>query len=348
MARSSILYQMTLSLIILAFSSISLGEMTSDSCSVDPVAERVFTKLTVEFEKADVPGRFQIQSEIIQDLDALAESVFNRFLHKAPNVSVWTKNIQSCLSRFPSLNNKLVYSLNKKIANWLFTKMRNSHSEKMRALAGIFNSGSRNLKFNTFSWLQQNEFFQEKGGYQFFQNWIFLDLERVSPEELLFVFVHELAHELDSTLKSNLDIFNDYKVAEIIYSTQNLTPANLDRIDHWLQASLQIHFLAEWRAWLFTYEIYRDIINLDHIQPVDWLEKKIPHVSNLPAELLASTVFNYLDKKFYDPTNEYPFDIPILKERLLFLRENLRKSHNPLQQDPCLANLTERTCPSEN
>jgi hypothetical protein len=144
-----------------------------------------------------------------------------------------------------------------------------------------------------------------------------------------------------------LDIFNNYKVTEIIYSTQNLTPANLDRIDHWLQASLQIHFLAEWRAWLFTYEIYRDLINLDHIPPVDWLEKKIPDVAKLPAELLTSKVFNFLDKKFYDPTNEYPFDIPILKERLLSLRETLRNSQTLPQQDPCLANLTQNTCPSE-
>jgi len=165
---------------------------------------------------------------------------------------------------------------------------------------------------------------------------IFMDLETVESKEWLILFVHEVAHSLDSELLDALPIYNDEAYIKELsaYGKANGTLSNLPlqdrkRLDNWLLAGLNRGFLAEYRAWLLTLVIYEEGLRDGTFSPSPWLEQL--KNSKSKNDNMRTHILRYLSPSWTDPTEEI-FEHP-------FIQEALRNLRRKLNADPSLVKL---------
>lgn len=156
---------------------------------------------------------------------------------------------------------------------------------------------------------------------------IYADFSKIPPNEWLLIFIHELAHNLDKTLVQSAELYKDQTVPRELnrlsamglkYSeVSTLTQAS---IQSYLFAGLNCGFLAEWRAWVFTIQYYREGLKLGVWQKIEWMENIIEQKPpGLSDEMF---MLHYLNKSFTDPSEEI-FRLPLTQEALRQLRKNI-------------------------
>lgn len=135
---------------------------------------------------------------------------------------------------------------------------------------------------------------------------IFMDINQMTSNDWLIVFIHEVAHSLDSELVDSLEQYNDFNyIDELIRlgakntSFSELNDSERQKLDSWLMAGLNRGFLSEYRAWLLTYLIYEEGIKDGTLTEVNWLQAL---KQNKPVEMKTTYyILRYLSPSWKDP-----------------------------------------------
>lgn len=161
---------------------------------------------------------------------------------------------------------------------------------------------------------------------------IFIDTENIEGSEWLLLFVHEVAHSLDSEMFDSLSVFNDAKtlrqIEKISQTKRELSIEESALLEKWLSAGLDLGFTAEYRAWLLTYLVYEEGIEDATINQSDWLEEiRQKRPANIP---LNTYIYRTLSPSWRDPS-ERLFSSPVVKEALTTLRKEFYNDPNKVK-----------------
>lgn len=177
---------------------------------------------------------------------------------------------------------------------------------------------------------------QRKASFHRITRSIFMDIDQMSANEWLVLFIHEVAHTLDSELIEAIAIYNNKDTFDrwTEFGNKNISLNQLDAdtrtlLDQWLTAGLNRGFLSEYRAWLMTYLVYEEALKDGLIKPDPWLEdlKK-----NKPQGLDIQTyIFRHLSSSWIDPS-DYIF-------KHTFIQQALKELRIKLYNDPHLIKL---------
>lgn len=174
---------------------------------------------------------------------------------------------------------------------------------------------------------------EKKGGFHRGQKSIYMNFLKMDPNEWFIIFIHEHIHALDKILVDSLAVYGDENLTQTLqnYKKQNLSFSKWDhsikgKLSHWLIAGLNRGFLAEYRAWTVTFELYIEARTNNKIQPIFWLDDILKYKK--PDESSASFSLRFLSPNWSDPKEEL-FSYPPIHNKLLQLRKNLLLSPPP-------------------
>jgi len=167
---------------------------------------------------------------------------------------------------------------------------------------------------------------EKKAGFHRGNRSIYMDFERIPPNEWLMIFTHEMAHVLDENLKAASEIYADDKTVKVladwahkVTSSQDLPPEVREKLTRWIKAGLDRGLVAEYRAWHLTFVIYREGLNVQAWRPIAWLDEILAQQRD--GESHEQFVYRYLHERFEDPTHEDPlFQLPLIKSELFETR----------------------------
>lgn len=166
---------------------------------------------------------------------------------------------------------------------------------------------------------------------------IFMNIGKIPASEWLFIFVHELCHEVDPILKNASAIWNSSARAETIFAMAKTThdPQNLSTTDHtalreYIHAGLDRGLLAEYRAWFICFSIYEAGKSYHLWSQIPWME--LVMASKTPQESLETFTFRYLDARFIDPQPEGFFSLSIVQLEYKNMRQELRAAPSKIQK----------------
>ncbi len=149
---------------------------------------------------------------------------------------------------------------------------------------------------------------------------IYVDVSKVSYQDWYVVLAHELFHNLDSKTNEAIKTFSDAKTVERAValasshsSVKELGREDLDFIKTWIFAGLNKGLLAEYRAWVFTDELYR-AGKKENLWPlISWLEDAIGG-DDLTQEQRNRNILKELLRRKIDPKKRGPFKWPLIRE----------------------------------
>ncbi|MCK6598218.1 MAG: hypothetical protein L6Q37_07620 [Bdellovibrionaceae bacterium] len=173
----------------------------------------------------------------------------------------------------------------------------------------------------------------KKGGFHRGQKSIYMNFLKMNPNEWFVIFIHEHLHALDKTLIDSLEIYGDEGLTQTLktYKKQNLDfnkweQSVKDKLLPWLIAGLDRGFLAEYRAWTVTVELYLEARNNNKIHPILWLDKILKQRKT--NESISSFMIKFLSPKWIDPKEEL-FSYAPIQKTLLQVRKNILLSSPP-------------------
>lgn len=172
----------------------------------------------------------------------------------------------------------------------------------MKKYQNVYGDNSIPLFRLTGAYTQQDSPTDLKGGFHRGVRSIFMDLERTSNDEFLFIFMHELYHALDEELLESSSFFSDRDrfedVMELSLEYENLVelePKKLNLLDQWVTAGLNRNLFAEWRDWLFCFSVYESGLKEGLWGSIPFVEEVLAHKER--DEKLPYFVYRYLDER---------------------------------------------------
>jgi hypothetical protein len=156
---------------------------------------------------------------------------------------------------------------------------------------------------------------------------IFMNFARIAPNEWYVILLHELAHAFDDRLNDAIEIYAEQDPIITMVKDKKgfaqLTLSEAQFLNRWITAGLDRGLLAEYRAWLVTFELYREGVQEGLWKPIPWLEAIL--AQRKPGQDLALFTFHFLDPHFTNPM-QWPFTEAPVKEAFTRVREELRAS----------------------
>ena len=209
--------------------------------------------------------------------------------------------------------------------------LRQSQSPSIRALLAAIDAKTQNNQLVLFRLLghykEATPPNSDLAGVRRGTGSIFMNFTRIPPNDWLIIFTHEILHSLDQRIFSAVGTFgNQNLVKQIAQAAQDkstleeFSESLRAQMDDWLIAGLDRGFLAEYRAWTLTFEIYQDGLKEELWQPISWLDKIL---QDQGEQDLKSLTFQTLDPKFTDPTDGI-FSLPLVSQELINVRAQLR------------------------
>lgn len=157
---------------------------------------------------------------------------------------------------------------------------------------------------------------------------LFLDINRISPQELPVYFIHGLAHALDEKIQEAKKVFSEEKRFLEHQGPGSLSASLEQSLERWLRSGLDLGFLGEYRAWVITLFFYREGRDRGIWPAIPRFEAMLP---SLEARDLRLLVLHFLHPSFEDPVYKQPFVNAKLRE----IRAKIIEDPNP----PPLGNL---------
>jgi hypothetical protein len=155
-----------------------------------------------------------------------------------------------------------------------------------------------------------------KAGFHRNSGSIFYDISLMTPNEWLFIFIHELLHSLDITQSAGThlfydpDVINQVSLLSLTYvDSKYMSPRERAKVNEWLYSGLSRGLWAEYRAWVVSFAIYIEGRDGGLWQPIDWMEnilnerptKNSDQKTQLNSKSLKHFVYSYLDDRSEDP-----------------------------------------------
>ncbi|MCM2279533.1 MAG: hypothetical protein NDJ89_15765 [Oligoflexia bacterium] len=218
--------------------------------------------------------------------------------------------LDSCLSTVPDRQN-FYNTLQAVFFQRSLAKLSAARGPALRAFAAMVDArtqGGRTIPFRLTGHTQAQAPVELKGGFHRGSGSIFMDLGRVSPDEWLVIFIHELAHGLDDRLPEAVRAYNAQKDVEdfaewaVCATEPAFLPAETRaKLDRWLEAGLGRGLFAEYRAWHVTLVLYEEGLREGLWDRIGWMETLL---SQRPAQQeLGRFIYVQLDTRFTDPAD---------------------------------------------
>jgi hypothetical protein len=170
---------------------------------------------------------------------------------------------------------------------------------------------------------------QKKAGVYRGSESLFMNVDRIHPNEWNFLLVHELTHYTDAVLQKASDVWGDRELARKIFdlsvhnsSLTTLSVTEKALVRSYIQAGLDRGLLAEYRAWVGCFSSYQAGKTQGLWGEIPWMEEIVSQ--KLKSQSWESFTLQYLDRTFTDPEFTGIFSLEIVKETYLSLREELR------------------------
>ncbi len=202
--------------------------------------------------------------------------------------------------------------------------LRGARSPRIKKLAEILDSREM-LPFRIYGYLRKEELEGRKAGFHRGQRSIFLDFTMIPEGEWIIIFIHEVAHSLDEKLIQALPVYADAKLVHSfmqfvpnLQDPRKLPPEARRGLIRWLEAGLDRGFLAEWRAWTLTAQLYLDGQSEGLWQPIGWLENVLS--GRKEDESIPTFLLHRLSPHFSDPS-EGIFKTPLVSSELKRIRK---------------------------
>ncbi len=139
---------------------------------------------------------------------------------------------------------------------------------------------------------------------------------KIPPNEWPLIFVHEILHRRDETLQSSIVTYNNSEnitqMMALLKSNRKweaLMPNEQQLMLDQIERALNRGFLAEFRAWTLTLQVYQEWLEQKEIIAIPWVEEIL--LNKKENQPLADYIYNYLYPRFTKPIAEgvYASDI---------------------------------------
>jgi hypothetical protein len=270
----------------------------------------------------------------------IRKNIANQFYKDYRFNNLKMESLYSCLSSEPDRRNFL-NTVQSAFYEGSLKELRNANSPVIKKLVKLLDKqlNGQVMLYRMINHYESSPDLESKAGFYRGARSIFMNIDSIPSNEWLLIFTHELVHALDDTLWTALDIYSNKEwVKEFTeWSNKEQNPEKLpselkNKLKMWLEAGLNRGFWAEYRAWLITFEIYKEGL-INHLwQPIDWVET-ILNSKQFEKETTSQLTYRYLNSRFTNPT-EGIFSLPLIKNALY----DLRSSYGPSSQLPELGN----------
>ncbi|MGZ3768710.1 MAG: hypothetical protein ACXVCP_04695 [Bdellovibrio sp.] len=163
---------------------------------------------------------------------------------------------------------------------------------------------------------------ERQAGYNVHSQTIYGDYNKTSSTDWTIILIHELSHKIDD-ISLHVETFNNKEYQKIIIQSlkQNyLTEEQIKLVDKMLWHGLNIGFLAEYRAWIFTADYLsgsqKEIVYGPYTK---WLKDFV----KLNVDDRHQAIFRFLNQNFTNRSSAVPWiNHPLIQKRLEILRYN--------------------------
>lgn len=153
----------------------------------------------------------------------------------------------------------------------------------------------------------------ERGGFHRSTGEIFIDIEKTGSREWLFILLHEIFHSLDGELIDSWEYFNNSSqriIVENILEKKKRSDLDLKYLHKWVFHGLNSQLFAEYRDWLFCFQVYKDGIANNLWAKIPFIELVLKNKKK--SENLKEFVYRYLNERAQ--VNDMLLNTPILKK----------------------------------
>jgi len=157
-------------------------------------------------------------------------------------------------------------------------------------------------------------------------------LPEIHHNEFKIIALHELLHKFDEEeLYRSSSEYSDKKImaaiwdlAQVSNSYFALSDANQELVYQYALNALKRGFLAEFKAWAATYEIYKKMKQKNEITPIAWIEDIL---SQQGQRNYLDFVFDYYAIRFERPEQKSLFRFSLLQNAYDVVLKDLRQKN---------------------
>ncbi|MCM2277100.1 MAG: hypothetical protein NDJ89_03405 [Oligoflexia bacterium] len=277
-----------------------------------------------------IKERAELQSREFDARGQAGERIFAEYLRGtlAPDT------LKTCVARQED-RELLQRSISNAFLSGSLRVLKSTRSPALLELIGLAEQEISTRGFHSFKALsheaeQPIQLGPRKAGFHRGRHSLFMDFEAIAPEEWLFIFVHELAHKFDPRLQSATVAYGDPAVFEDVFrhvakkGAAPLSKVDQDRLRTHLRAGLDRGLLAEVRAWTLSFSLYEAGVHEGLWGRIDWVDALL---QTRPVSMsFERFTFEFLDPRFGDPEPTGFYGLPVVRQELAALREELRSA----------------------
>lgn len=210
-------------------------------------------------------------------------------------------------------------------------------ARKNKVLLGIFQAPLLFKSTGHFGVQSPNE---SKAGFRRLTGTVFMDTEKIAPQDWMIIFVHELLHAVDKQLLNASILFTNKKQssfelearsfkkyhewADKADAPEKLSKDERQELEEWLKIGMDRGLWAEHRAWYLTFEIYQEGLEDELWSKISWMEEILQQKGK--DESLNSFIYRYLDERSENPKKGI-FAKPLIQKMILQIREQARQKY---------------------
>lgn len=301
----------------LSFATPSGSSPTADCDWTQPL-------LTLQVERNQVrhpERRLDLIHQIEETRNQLSKDFFPSFL----NGSFFQKIQSRCLEGIEN-HQGLLALIQMEFFKQSLEMFRNSKSDTLKLLMNLLDSKYGRDTTIIFRLAGGNAFQAApaplNAGFHRGQSSIFMDITRISSSEWFVILAHELVHFLDVKIQQGGLGFSDTETAQLMVqwaqrtaNPSDLSTADHERIERWLEHGLDRGLLAEARAWTLTLQIYQEGLRENLWGKTPWIDEILSH--RRENETLREFSLRYLTMRTYQPEESlfvWPLARNLLKE----------------------------------
>ncbi len=326
-----IFQRLFLFLIVLTFSTSALAQ--NEICEILKPWFAIKEKIQ---ESKKVLERSDLLMQEIQERKNISVQLFHQYIGGNFKFADFLK----CLAGQPDRQN----FLNTVHANFFeqsLQKLRNSAAPQIQNLMGVLDQkwNGQIVLFrmvNNFDSAADNVF---NAGFYRDRRSIFMNTDRISGNEWMTIFIHEISHAIDGALWESIAVYNQTEwikeFAEWSQKTSNekdLPAETQARLQKWLQSGFDRGLWAEYRAWFITLKLYQAGLQDGLWNSIPWVEEMLN--DRAANETFGEALYRRLDQKFTSPQRGI-FLSPLMQNAV----RNFRNNYGPGKKLPSLGNL---------
>ncbi len=247
--------------------------------------------------------RFEIKKEIRNLYIDYSNTITNEYINGDLN----KKKFKTCLESIDE--NELNYQVSNQLKKALLSSLKQTHSPILQDLLNDLNSEGSALLIGVKLDLKIRKNERPATYHRTAKN-INISIPKIGFNEAKLILIHELVHKRDqkqiyeaSINFSNIDTqMNLLDISKTHNELKGLTEIETKELNTYILNGLKRGFLAEFKAWALTYQIYLSLISKGEIIPIQWADQILDQYDRKTNYL--DFIFNYYLRRFSTPSSK--------------------------------------------